>query len=159
MSQQRTNLEQSRKALQDAAMERITAADNPETVREIEAAMDILSVATLKLLDDTKRQLVGQGNANVRGDGDQLKVPRLQITPFDGRFENWEAFRESFTHGIHSRATMPAVQKLQYLNSVLRAEPEELIRNFGLTNEYYESAWKLLNDRYNIGTSKFKPAD
>lgn len=41
------------------------------------------------------------------------------------------------------------MQKLQYLKSVLRAEPEELIRNFGLTNENYESAWKLLNDRYN----------
>lgn len=58
-------------------MERIVAFDDPAKVQEAEETMDELSVATLKLFTDTRRQLIGQVKANAMGDGDQLKNPRL----------------------------------------------------------------------------------
>lgn len=61
-------------------------------------------------------------NANMMGDGEQL---------------------------IHSPETLPAVQKLQYLNAFYVENHEKLIRNYGLTKENFESAGKLWNERYN----------
>lgn len=145
---QRKDVEHIHNALRDIGLKRMLNNDDADVVMEIEAKTDALFIETLRVCCDGRDQQYDQVGGSIMGNSDQLKVPCLQITPFDGRFEQWEAFRESFTHGIHSRSTMPSIQKLQYLKSVLRDEPEELIRNFGLTAENYESAWKLLNERY-----------
>lgn len=78
-----------------------------------------------------------------------LKIPAIQIGTFDGTMSKWESFRESFEHVYHVRESMPDVQKLQHLKSCLRGEAEELISNFSLTNDNYDVAWALLNQRYN----------
>lgn len=66
-----------------------------------------------------------------------IKIPSIQISPFDGRLETLEAFHDSFNQSIHQRANMPAVQKLQYLKSLVKGEAEELLRNFVLNSENY----------------------
>lgn len=136
--------------MQEMALDYMSQVGNQDDIIAQEEASSVLYRNTLLSLMTAHANHNIQPVAPIAGnDADALKVPQLNIVPFAGQFEKWEAFRESFTHGIHMRVNMPAVQKLQFLKGVLRDEPEELIRNFGLTAENYECAWKLLNDRYN----------
>lgn len=121
--------------LQELAMERIAVGADQDAVLLEEEQSTIIHREALLLLTNGRVQRNAVADENGAAYADALKVPQLQITPFDGRFENWESFRESFEHGVHARQNMAAVQKLQYLKSVLRGEPEELIQNFGLTND------------------------
>lgn len=148
---ERGNLEKLYQSLLSIALDRMIQADGQADqllLRENEENSAKIYRDTMRVLLNAQAPQVVQPVAVAAG-ADALKIPHLHVTPFDGQFEKWESFRESFTHGIHNRENMPAVQKLQYLKSVLRSEPEELIRNFGLTAENYVSAWRLLNERYN----------
>lgn len=80
---------------------------------------------------------------------DVMQLPALKIASFDGSIHTWATFRECFEQGVHCRTSMSGTHKLQYLKGLLTGEPEELVRNFSLSDENYLSAWKLLNDRYN----------
>lgn len=135
--------------IQEVDMKRIMNGNDQEEILNAEDELRAVHDAAIdKLLDARQLFDAPAGQINAACDADLLKIPQLQITPFDGRLDKWEAFRESFTHGIHERRNLPAIQKLQYLKSVLRGAPEELIQNFSLTNDNYATAWKLLNDRY-----------
>lgn len=147
---QRAALEQLYAAYQEAGLEYIANGAAPDDVLEDEAANTLLYLNAAGILTHAQQQHAAPpAREPAVRDADALRVPQLSITPFDGKLAKWEAFRESFVHGIHERANLPAVQKLQYLKSVLRGEAEELVRNFALTAANYDSAWTLLNDRYN----------
>lgn len=143
--------------VQAVALERIENGAAVEQMMVAEAALDGLYMEALGALNTERerRNVVAPVVApaplmnGLQRDADALKLPQFHITPFDGSFEKWEAFRESFTHGIHNRANMAAVVKLQYLKSFLRGAPEELIQNVGLRDDNYAGAWQLLIDRYN----------
>lgn len=126
--------------------------DNAELIAAEEAAFILHRAATRALREAHPPQNIvpaGIPQRDPPADADALRMPQLSIAPFDGTSEKWEAFRESFEHGIDARVNMPAVQKLQYLKSVLRGEPEELVRNFRLTEANYDAAWTLLKRNYN----------
>lgn len=146
---QRKTMEQLFASFQEIGLERIANGAAQPDILAAEAVTTALYMNAAGILERVRQQAGGQGVANHRRDADVLTIPHLNITAFDGQFEKWEGFRESFHHGIHERANMPAVQKLQFLKSVLRGEPEELLRNFALTAANYDSAWNLLNQRYN----------
>lgn len=150
---ERANIEQIYQSLQDISLNQVGQVNDEVNFLENEERTAAIFCDTMRILITAQAPLITapqvmQPVAAVFG-ADSLKISNLHITPFDGQFDKWESFRESFMNGIHNRERMPAVQKLQYLKSVLRSEPEELVRNFGLTAENYELAWLLLNERYN----------
>ncbi|CAB3238247.1 unnamed protein product [Arctia plantaginis] len=78
-----------------------------------------------------------------------VKLPRIQIPKFSGRYEEWQSFYDLFSSLIHNNKSLSPVQKLQYLKSNLSGEPEVLLRNFTTTNANYDEAWNELEKRYN----------
>lgn len=152
---QRHALQQLYASFQDVGLQRIAHGSEQGAILGLENeanalylnAAGVLATAQMAAaqMRDVQRQPddAAPNNNNHIRDAEMLKMPQLNITSFDGKFEKWEAFRESFHHSIHLRTTINAVQKLQYLKYVVRGEPEELIRNFALTAENYESAWKI----------------
>lgn len=77
-----------------------------------------------------------------------VKLPDLKLPMFNGAYEKWLEFRDSFLAMIHSNHNLSDVQRFYYLKSYLEAEPLQAIANLSVTNDNYSVAWDLLVDRY-----------
>jgi len=76
------------------------------------------------------------------------KLPEIKLPDFDGDYTKWLFFKDSFETTIHMDNSLTPVQKHQYLIGVLQGEARNVIQGFKISNENYESAWKLLKDTY-----------
>lgn len=76
-----------------------------------------------------------------------IKLPHIQISPFDGKFEEWLEFKETFT-SIMKKYTGDNVEKFIHLKTFLRGEALNTIKHLGLKNDSYEVAWELLSNEY-----------
>lgn len=78
-----------------------------------------------------------------------IKLPRIQLPSFSGKYEEWQTFYDMFTSLIHNNNTVSSVQKLHYLKSNISGEALNLLRNYSTTEANYEDAWQQLVRRYN----------
>ena len=78
----------------------------------------------------------------------EVKLPRIQLPTFTGKYNEWQTFYDMFVSLIHNNKSLSDVQKLHYLKGSLSGEPEALIRNFATTELNYTEAWKQLTKRY-----------
>lgn len=76
-----------------------------------------------------------------------IKLPHITITPFDGKFEEWLDFEETFT-SIMKKYTGDNVEKFIHLKTFLRGEALSTVKHLGNKNESYEAAWELLKNAY-----------
>lgn len=79
----------------------------------------------------------------------RIRLPKIQIPTFTGKYEEWKSFYDLFRTLIHDNEHLSRVQKLHYLKSNLSGEPEVLLRNFSITDANYDEAWNQLIKRYN----------
>lgn len=78
-----------------------------------------------------------------------VKLPKITIPTFSGRYTEWIGFRDLFVSLIHSNKDLDNVQKLHYLKGHLTGEAEQLLRHIAITNDNYEQCWNLLEKRFN----------
>ncbi|XP_043865734.1 uncharacterized protein LOC122757501 [Drosophila mojavensis] len=86
-----------------------------------------------------------------QGAGPSVKdweLPRIHITPFDGDYKEWHAFKGLFDSAVHSKTTLTNIQKYHHLKSCLKGEAAKLIQHLPLADANYEVAWNSLVDRY-----------
>lgn len=124
-----------------------------EEINEIVEKLDEVT----ETFDDTIQKLrkAADCNAPIRKNNPP-KLPPISITKFNGDFRKWTAFKNLFFNVIHDNETLSNVEKLRYLQINLENEPSKLISHLQLTNENYESALKIVIDRYD---NKRKIAD
>ncbi|CAF4921385.1 unnamed protein product [Pieris macdunnoughi] len=75
-------------------------------------------------------------------------TPRIEIPIFNGSFEKWVSFRDLFEQSIHKNSSLSNAEKMQYLKSRLREEPERLIHQLQISNENYDACWRIITNRY-----------
>ena len=78
----------------------------------------------------------------------RVKLPTIQISPFDGSYENWLTFHDTFNSLIDSDDSLSDIQKFHYLRSSLKGEAANLIQSLETSAVNYKTAWDLLNNRY-----------
>ena len=78
----------------------------------------------------------------------RAKLPKIELKTFSGDLEDWLSFKNLFTSLIHNVTSLPKVEKLHYLRSVLKNEAAQLIQQLELTDQNYDIAWDLLHKRY-----------
>ncbi|XP_050665160.1 uncharacterized protein LOC126965567 [Leptidea sinapis] len=78
-----------------------------------------------------------------------VKLPKIELPKFSGKYEEWQQFYDLFCSLIHNNRNLSAVEKLHYLKSTLSGDAEALIRNLPTTELNYSAAWKKLTNRYN----------
>lgn len=78
----------------------------------------------------------------------QVKLPKITIPTFSGKYTEWITFRDLFVSMIHNNNALDNVQKLQYLKGYLTGEAEQLIRYTPVTDANYHQCWKQLEKRY-----------
>jgi len=76
------------------------------------------------------------------------KLPKLNIKPLDGNLTEWISLRDIFSNAIHSNPSVPKVQKLVYLKSLLRGEASRHFQSLILSDSNHDTKWAALHDRY-----------
>ncbi|XP_053682608.1 uncharacterized protein LOC128733054 [Sabethes cyaneus] len=86
-------------------------------------------------------QLIPSGLAKV-------KLPTITLPEFDGDFNNWLTFHDTFVSMIHASTEISCVQKFHYLRAALKGEAANLIQSITITAANYSVAWDTLVKLY-----------
>lgn len=81
-----------------------------------------------------------------------IRLPKIELPTFDGNYEHWYSFYETFESLINSNEDITAVQKLHYLRSCLRGNAKDLVLSLDITPQNFTVAWDLLKNRYDNKT-------
>ena len=80
--------------------------------------------------------------------GSQVKLPKLDLKKFDGEISNWPTFWDAFESSIHNNMKLAAIDKFNYLNSLLMKPASDAISGLSLTATNYEEAVAILKKRF-----------
>ncbi len=78
----------------------------------------------------------------------ELKLPKLIIPKYNGDILEWQSFWDMFSASIHTRESLPTIQKFTYLRENLTGEAARCIQGFSLTSANYVLAIQTLTDRF-----------
>lgn len=78
----------------------------------------------------------------------QVRLPRIELPTYSGRYEEWPTFQDLFVSLVHNNTSLSDVQKLHYLKCSVAGEAEVLLRHICVTDSNYIQAWETLKQRY-----------
>ena len=111
--------------------------------KEVALEEEKLKIEKEKLALETKKfEARDQRNSTA------AKLPKLQITPFDGDILEWRTFWDSFKSAIDENPTLRSIDKMNYLISLLEDEAKSTIAGLSASDENYPVAVDLLKERY-----------
>ena len=119
-----------------------------ELVEKLEIERLQLEKITLKTEKDTK---TNDATTNSRGSSNghhAVKLPKLELTKFDGNIPHWQEFWDSFEATIDSNSSLQDVNKINYLRAQLRCEAKDVISGLEITGTNYKVTVELLKERY-----------
>ena len=88
------------------------------------------------------------GISNVYGLVTQVKLPKLDLKRFDGNISKWPSFWDAFESSVHNNTRLAAIDKFNYLNSLLVKSASEAISGLSLTAANYDEAIAILKRRF-----------
>ncbi|XP_055523135.1 uncharacterized protein LOC129717295 [Wyeomyia smithii] len=77
-----------------------------------------------------------------------IKLPTISLPEFDGDYQQWLTFHDTFLALIHNNADVPPIQKFHYLRAAVKGEAAQLIESIAISSANYELAWRTLEGRY-----------
>lgn len=78
-----------------------------------------------------------------------VRLPKINLPQFDGNYQCWLEFRDTFTSLIHDNSDINDINKFHYLRASLQGNAALIIKNIDFKGEHYKHAWDLLCERYN----------
>lgn len=78
-----------------------------------------------------------------------VKLPTISLPSFDGQYDGWLEFRDTYMSLIHNSKDIDPIQKFHYLRSSLSGSALQIIKSLEFTAENYDIAWGLLENCYN----------
>lgn len=88
------------------------------------------------------------GSVNSRRDLTQIKLPTLLLPNFNGEYDQWLNFYDTFKSLINDNESLTNIQSFHYLRSALKGETLLTIQSIEVSVENYEVAWGFLKDRF-----------
>lgn len=77
-----------------------------------------------------------------------LKLLDVKLPTFDGSYDHWLEFKNSYQTMIHKRSDLDSIQKFHYLRSSLTGSALQVISALEFTAANYSHAWELLENRF-----------
>lgn len=77
-----------------------------------------------------------------------IKLPDIKLPSFNGSYDQWLEFKNSYITMIHKRDDLDAIQKFHYLRSSLSDTALQVISALEFTAANYTHAWDLLVNRF-----------
>ena len=78
----------------------------------------------------------------------KTKLPKLTSPKFRRDVTKWISFRNSFKSEVHEKGSISAIDKFNYLNSLLEGHASRAIQGLSLTEANYKAAIEILNERF-----------
>lgn len=78
-----------------------------------------------------------------------VKLPTISMPTFDGSYEHWLEFRDTFVSLVHNSKQISSIQKFHYLKSSLKGSAMLVLESLEFSSDNYSVAWELLLNRYN----------
>ncbi|XP_031341102.1 uncharacterized protein LOC116169214 [Photinus pyralis] len=78
----------------------------------------------------------------------QVKLPTIHLPTFEGAFDQWIKFHDTFQSVIHNNESITSIQKFQYLKGCLTGTASETIKSLPISASNYEVAWERLCKRF-----------
>ena len=78
----------------------------------------------------------------------RVNLPKIQLKKFSGNLLDWHSFWETFEQTIHKTNQLSKIEKFNYLLSYLEGPAFRAIKGLSITEQNYDVALKLLQDRY-----------
>ena len=94
-----------------------------------------------------QKALEANRQSEAKASSSSTKLPKLSITKFDGKYENWLPFWNKFKAGIDSTDLSP-VPKFAYLKELVEPKIRTNIDGLPLTTEGYSRAKAILSGEY-----------
>ena len=91
---------------------------------------------------------VAPGISNTYGIGTQVKLPKLDLKKFNGDISKWPSFWDAFESSVHNNKRLAAIDKFNYLNSLLMKSASEAISGLSITAANYDEAVTILKRRF-----------
>ena len=77
-----------------------------------------------------------------------VNLPKMTIKTFHGDPLEWQTFWDSFSATIHENDELSNIQKMSYLNGILKDEAACTIAGLPMTSDNYIKATELLKERF-----------
>ena len=87
-------------------------------------------------------------NINPVGFGVWTKLLHLELPKFHCDVTQFRTFRDSFNSSVHANPRLSKITKFNYLKTVLDGAASRAIGGLPITEENYDAAVEILNDRY-----------
>ena len=76
------------------------------------------------------------------------RLPKLTLGKFRGGVTSWSTFWDSYKSAVHDNAGISVINKFNYLSSLLEGPAHRTIQGLTMNESNYDSAIKLLQDRF-----------
>ena len=78
----------------------------------------------------------------------KVKLPKLSLKTFNGDLTTWITFWDNFESSIHNNPDLSAIDKFNYLNSLLEGNAATAISGLTLSSANYDEAVVILKKRF-----------
>ncbi|CAG9132919.1 unnamed protein product [Plutella xylostella] len=79
---------------------------------------------------------------------DFVRLPKIDLPHFDGDYQHWLQFRDTYISLIHNNSSISNINKFHYLRAALKGSASIIVQSLDLTEANYDIAWQLLSERY-----------
>lgn len=123
--------------------------DSTETIfySQISLAQELLSRSYNA--QDTFESIHSQCGEKNFNNNNNIRLPTIKLPNFDGNFNKWLEFHDTFSSLIHNNPDLNEINKFQYLKLSLSGQAASVIESLEISTCNYAVAWKLICDRYN----------
>ncbi|XP_073949686.1 uncharacterized protein [Choristoneura fumiferana] len=97
---------------------------------------------------DTK-VLSEAGFSSCQHKNDLVRLPKINLPHFNGDYQNFLEFRDTFKSLIHNNDSIDNINKFHYLRASLQGSAALVIKSLDFKGDNYKTAWELLMSRYN----------
>ncbi|XP_072375394.1 uncharacterized protein [Diabrotica undecimpunctata] len=77
-----------------------------------------------------------------------VRLPPLEVPTFNGCYQHWLEFRDSFTSMVIENSDLNDVDKLHYLKRALIGDAQDELEQLKTTSKNFTIAWQLLSETY-----------
>jgi hypothetical protein len=107
---------------------------------------NVLALAECIINSDENSAL--KRSESMTNSSNSIKLPVVSIPDFDGSFEHWLEFRDTYLPLVHNCKTITPIQKFHYLKSSLKGNAKSVIESLEFSSNNYAIAWELLLTRF-----------
>ncbi|XP_036345643.1 uncharacterized protein LOC118754877, partial [Rhagoletis pomonella] len=126
-----------------------------ETRGEIEDTYVAIKVCINEQLGSDAHNLTVADSVHCASHSTSMKLPRLSLPVFDGKYSDYKNFITSFKLVVDKQSTLSSIEKFNQLINCLRGPALETVKAFQITSENYSKALERLKARYDNPTLVF----